>query len=146
MRKQVLIVETNPQPGPKAPIAGCTVSLKFNQTSSMIARYETMRMPRPIEIKSGRVTICARAGSAEASTLVLEAPRPGSANEGGDDESIIEIISLTPHAHVILIAARELGARLETKAQFSTAIGSNLRLLALGGRWHVASAYGVTLS
>jgi hypothetical protein len=144
MPQRIRIVEGNPQPAPPAPIPGCTTSLKFSQQSAMIARYETMAMPRPIEIRAGRVTIFARPGIlAVASALTLDPPRDGSVANGGDDESVLEVWSLTSHAHTLTVASGISGGK---KTITFGAIGANVKLIALAGVWHTAGLHGVKLS
>jgi hypothetical protein len=137
--RPIRIVEQNPQPAPKPPIPGCAVSLKFSSQSAQVARYETMAMPRPIEIKSGRVVIFARPGvPATASAVKLESPRPD------DDESALEILSLTPHAHTVTVSGSFSGGK-QKSATFG-GIGASLKLIALAGMWHVAGAHNVKLA
>jgi hypothetical protein len=137
------IVEQNPTAATKAPIPGCLVTVKMSQNRSQLARYETSAITRPIEIKSGRVVITARPGaSGVASSFTLESPRPGPLEDGGNDESILEIVSMTPHAHTI---SAVIGGK-QQKIKFTGGIGSNLKLMAFAGSWHSYTTHGVSLS
>ena len=142
--QRISIREDSHQPVPDKQIPGCTVRLKFSQHTATIARYEAMSLVRPIEIRSGLVTVFARPGTPPIeSVLTLDPPRPGKISDEGDDERMLEICSLTAAKVTVTTPPHAIGGEYQT-ATFA-GIGSNLRLIGMAGRWYVSGSHGVKL-
>jgi hypothetical protein len=94
-----------------------------------------------IPVSSG--TIFLDAGSALAMTLA--APLSGSPSAGGQDGTIIEIISLTAEAHTVTTPADAISGGFHI-ATFGGAIGDLITLRAQDGLWIPVANNGVVLS
>jgi hypothetical protein len=82
-------------------------------------------------------------GSAAAYTL--RAPVAGLPNAGGEDGTVLRIVSASAFAHVVTTPSNKLNGNKAT-ATFAAAVGNGIELHAKGGIWLVLVNNGITLS
>lgn len=102
-------------------------------TGSALPTYVTSGA---ITQKSGVLGI----GSAGALTMTLADP-----TTGVDDGKILRLIAVTAHAHIVTTTAAINGGA-NHKATFGGALGDQLNLVAIGGKWYQLPSINITLA